>query len=81
MINPDTQAVEGIGAINPYLTPSPGALRFVERGIEEHGVPKRVRILQVYEWSFTLKRHDWFDVPMGVEEDERAASDEEGLQA
>lgn len=43
----------------PYNTPK-GTLRFVEREIDG----RKVRILQVWEYSRRLRKEAWFDVPL-----------------
>ena len=70
-INPDTKDYigygneEGMAPGGAYLIPSAGMLRFVERtDRSDPGHPSTKRILQRYEWSHTLKTHDWFDVAL-----------------
>lgn len=53
MVNPDFEDYMGDSA---YLAPQQGMLRFVERDGK--------KLLQRYEWSYQLKKHDWFDVPL-----------------
>ena len=67
--NPDIKDYEGFGNHDesqmPYLPAQAGMLRFVERTDMEKG---SVRILQRYEWSHEEAKHDWYDVPLVLEE-------------
>ncbi len=56
--NPDNKCY---GGPDKYLCPATGMLRFVY--IDEGKIGPS-RILQRYEWSQTLNKHDWFDVGM-----------------
>ncbi len=62
-VNPDNKDYMGKVA---FLKPTEGMLRFVNGAVptENEHVMKKARILQRYEWSAELRRHDWFEVPM-----------------
>lgn len=73
--NPDNKTYLGLGPPwkipettldGRYLIASEGMLRFVNRA--EHNETsefvKTLRILQRYEWSAEMKKHDWFDVEL-----------------
>lgn len=68
--NPDNDQTLGYGPVaepfSRYLTPVNGALRFVERGVptENEHVLKKQRILQVWSWSSSESKYDWYDVPL-----------------
>ena len=50
--------------VHGTMVATAGDLRFVVRIVDNHGTPKKVRILQRYEWSYTLAAFGWFDVPL-----------------
>lgn len=64
--NPDNKDFKGYGSDEAYLIATEGMLRFVNR--PEHNETsefvKMLRILQRYEWSAEMKKHDWFDVEL-----------------
>jgi hypothetical protein len=68
--NPDNKDYHGLAASsdNPYLVAQQGALRFVEKEVDNHGTPARARILQRFEWSCGEAKFDWYDIPLVIDE-------------
>ena len=61
--NPDLKNPE-----HENFPPQTGDLRFVQRLVDPDDENSMVvRILQRYEWSYTLADHGWFDVPLAEE--------------
>ena len=56
--NPDRQ-LSAMGK----MAPSAGDLRFVLREVDS----RELRILQRFEWSFTEKQFDWYDIHLAQE--------------
>ena len=48
-----------------HLLPQVGELRWIEVETEEG----TKRVLQRFEWSFTLSKHSWFDIPVMVQKE------------
>ncbi len=62
--NPDIEA----GDKGKFAT-SDGALRFVIREVDDDAtpMPRQLRILQRYEWSYTDNKIDWYDIHLAKE--------------